>query len=75
MGAMKKLSQAHTTVVIEWNGEGGNTIAHLRQKDLLNLARALGRLAARRELARLTADSTGLAMISAPKCAKVKGSA
>ena len=69
---MKKQSQTNTVVVIEWNGDGGNTIAHLRQEHLLNLARALGRLAARRELARLAANSAGQDMISAMKSVKVK---
>ena len=72
---MKKLSQTKAIVVIRWNGEGGNTIAHLRKEDLLNLARALGRLAARRELVRLAANVAGQDMISAPKGAKVNGSA
>lgn len=72
---MKKLSQTKAVVVIEWNGKDGNTIAHLRKEDLLNLAHALGRLAARRELARLAANGTGPDMISAPKSANVKGSA
>jgi hypothetical protein len=75
MGAMKKQSQTNMVVVIEWNGEGGNTIAHLRQEDLLNLARALGRLAARRELARMAAISAGQDMISAQNGAKLKGAA
>ena len=72
---MKKLSQTNAVVVVEWNGEGGNTIAHLRKDDLLNLARALGRFAAQRELARLAANGTGQDMISARKGAKVAGSA
>ena len=69
---MKKQTHAKTVVVIDWNGEGGNSIEHLRQEDLLKLARALGRLAARQELARLAAASAGTAMISTPKSAKVK---
>lgn len=69
---MKKQAHAKAVVVIEWNGEGGNSIEHLRQEDLLKLARALGRLAARRELARLAAANAGPAMISAQKSAKVK---
>ncbi|MEQ1577666.1 MAG: hypothetical protein ABL894_08435 [Hyphomicrobium sp.] len=70
---MKKLSQTKTVVVIEWNGEGGSTIDHLREADLLNLARALGRLAARRELARLAATQPAeQVMISTLLSAKVK---
>lgn len=69
---MKKLSNTKSVVVIEWSGEGGNTIDHLKQEDLLNLARALGRLAARRELARLAAANSGQAMISPLTSAKVK---
>jgi len=72
---MKKLSQTKAVVVIEWNGEGGNTIGHLRKEDLLTLALALGRLAARRELARLAVTSGGHDMILASKGAKVKWSA
>jgi hypothetical protein len=60
MGAMRKRSQSNVVVTIEWNAEGGR-IENLPEEDLLALARALGRLAARRDLAqamRVRAKST-----------------
>lgn len=47
---MRKRSQSNVVVAIEWNAEGGR-IENLPEDDLLALARALGRLAARRDLA------------------------
>lgn len=55
MGAMRKRSRCSTVVTIEWNAEGG-CIENLPEKDLLALAHALGRLAARRDLARAQSD-------------------
>ncbi len=55
MGAMRKRSQSNVVVTIEWNAEGG-LFENLPEEELLALARALGRLAARRDLARLQGD-------------------
>jgi hypothetical protein len=52
---MRKRSQNCAVVAIEWNTEDGR-IEGLPEEDLLALARALGRLAARRDLARLQRD-------------------
>ncbi|MBX9682991.1 MAG: hypothetical protein K2X41_04305 [Hyphomicrobium sp.] len=52
---MRKRSQSNVVVTIEWNAEDGR-IENLPEEDLLALARALGRLAARRDLAQLQRD-------------------
>ena len=52
---MRKRSQSNVVVAIEWNAEGGR-IENLPEEDLLALARALGRLAARRDLAQAMRD-------------------
>lgn len=52
---MRKRSHSNAVVTIEWNAEGGR-IENLPEEDLLALARALGRLAARRDLAHLQRD-------------------
>jgi hypothetical protein len=55
MGAMKTKSHNGTVVVIDWNAEGGR-LENIKEEDWLNLARALGRLAARRDLAQIQKD-------------------
>ena len=52
---MMKRSQSNVVVTIEWNAEGGR-LENLPEEDFLSLARALGRLAARRDLARMQKD-------------------
>ncbi len=52
---MRKRSRCSTVVTIEWDAEGGY-IENLPEEELLALARALGRLAARRDLARMQKD-------------------
>ena len=80
MGAMKKLLKTDPVIVIEWNVSSvdgaacGDTVA-LPANDLRALAQALGRLAAKRDLARVAANGAGQDLISAPISAKVKVSA
>ena len=52
---MKTNARNGTDVVIKWNAEGGR-LENIKEEDWLNLARALGRLAARRDLAQLQKD-------------------
>lgn len=52
---MRKRSHSNAVVTIEWNAEVGR-IDNLPEEDLLALARALGRLAARRDLAQVMRD-------------------
>lgn len=52
---MRKRSQSNVIVTIDWNADGGR-IENLPEEDLLALARALGRLAARRDLAQAMQD-------------------
>lgn len=59
---MRKRSQSNVVVTIEWNAEGGR-IENLPEEDMLSLARALGRLAARRDLAQVQRDRA----MSAPR--------
>ena len=54
---MKQVAGSKPVIVIEWNGHGPGQQStldarHLSKDDLFNLARALGRLQARRDLAR-----------------------
>ena len=58
---MKKLQIADPVIVVEWNGVTADgavdlTCDHLSKDDLLALARALGRMAARRDLAKARED-------------------
>jgi hypothetical protein len=55
MVVMRKRSQSNVVITIDWNAEGGR-IENLPEQDLLALARALGRLAARRDLAQAMQD-------------------
>ena len=52
---MRKRSQSNVVVTSEWNAEGGR-LENLPEEELLALARALGRLAARRDLAQAMRD-------------------
>ena len=66
---MKKLQIADPVIVVEWNGvaaDGAVDISgeHLSKDDLLALARALGRMAARRDLAKAREDRAGSATSS-----------
>lgn len=56
MGAMQKLTIHNPVVVVEWRSASDGTACgsqQLAKDDLLAIASALGRLAARRDLARL----------------------
>ena len=58
---MKKLQIADPVIVVEWNGATADgavdqTGEHLSNADLLALSRALGRMAARRDLAKARED-------------------
>ena len=58
---MKKLQIADPVIVVEWNavtadGAVDLTSEHLSKDDLLALARVLGRMAARRDLAKARED-------------------
>ena len=57
---MKKLQNPDPVIVVEWNHAAGDGIEHdaccLSKADLLALARALGRMAARRDLAKARED-------------------
>ena len=66
---MKKLQQVNPAIVVEWNSvavgyaiEHGN--GHLSEDDLRSLAQALGRIAARRDLALAREDRARLATTS-----------
>jgi hypothetical protein len=51
---MKKQQRSQPAIVIEWNSDAGasrNGIDGVPESDLIQLARALGRMAARRDLA------------------------
>jgi hypothetical protein len=55
MGAMKK--QTEPGIVIEWNGrDGATTLDSVDKEQLRELARILGRIAARRDLAEARKD-------------------
>jgi hypothetical protein len=55
MGAMRK--QSEPGIVIEWNGcDGATTIESVDKEQLRELARILGRIAARRDLAQARKD-------------------
>ena len=61
MSAMKKLQHADPIIVVEWNSATADgavdlTGEHLSKDDLLALARALGRMAARHDLAKARED-------------------
>ena len=77
---MKKLSKTDPVIVIEWNVSSvdgaacGDAVA-LPANDLRALAQALGRLAAKRDLARVAANGAGQDLNSAPIGAKLKVSA
>lgn len=60
---MKQVARSEPFIVIEWNGLGPGQqsapdLRHLSKDDVLNLARALGRLQARRDLARAVVAGT-----------------
>ena len=73
---MKKLQIADPVIVVEWNGvtaDGAVDITgeHLSKDDLLALARALGRMAARRDLAKAREDRARSATTSDAMPAKM----
>jgi hypothetical protein len=53
MGVMKELRRPDTEIVIEWTGVGANGAVAPGRDQLRRLASVLGKIAARRELARL----------------------
>ena len=74
---MKQLAGSKPVVVIEWNGhahgqQSALDASHLSKDDLLNLARALGRLQARRDLARGVVAGTHECLSSGTKGARMK---
>jgi hypothetical protein len=71
---MKKQQQSQPAIVIEWNSDAGaaqNSIDGLPESDLLQLARALGRMAARRDLAAARENQARLATTSDPTAVMV----
>ena len=77
---MKQVAGSEPVIVIEWNGHapGQQSVpdAHqLSKDDLLNLARALGRLQARRDLARVAVAVTPERLSSGTKNAKMNAKA
>jgi len=72
MGTMKKLSTSDPDIIIEWRcapiGQASCSIARdVAREDLLNLARALGRLAAQRDLAQAASRRADECLSSARK--------
>ena len=68
---MKKLSTSNTVIVIEWNGETVDGHVCHNTAELEELARALGRLAARRDLAAARAAEAGSCPGSDEKIGKI----
>ena len=73
---MKQVAGSEPVIVIEWNGEASGNQSpldarHLSKDDLLNLARALGRLQARRDLARGAVTGTPERLSSGAKSARM----
>ena len=64
---MKELQQPDTEIVIEWTGVGGNAGSELGCDLLCRLARVLGKIAARRDLARSRAEAAGACRLSDSK--------
>ena len=66
MGNMKKRLQTVERLRIEWKGAsvGGDFDASVVKDDLLALARALGRMAARRDLAAARANAEKVARVA-----------
>jgi hypothetical protein len=61
MGAMRKAAQHTQEIIVEWRcpavgGECGSGCLPLAMNELLSVARALGRLAAKRDLTRAQHD-------------------
>lgn len=66
---MKKQLRSQPAIVIEWNSDTGasqNGIDGLPESDLLEFARALGRMAARRDLAAARENLARSAITSDP---------
>lgn len=63
MSHMKQISTSEPDIVIEWR----SSRAELMREDVLELARALGRLAARRDLEEAAAQNAGECLSSARK--------
>ena len=68
---MKKLSTPNMVIVIEWNGETIDGQVRHNTAELEELARALGRLAARRDLAAARAAGAGSCPGSDEKISKI----
>jgi hypothetical protein len=71
MGAMKKLSQTRSVIVIEWNGQTIDGQVCHDAAELEELVRELGRLAARRDLAAARAAGAGSCPGSDEKISKI----
>jgi len=74
---MKQVAGSEPVIVIEWNGhEPGEPstldVHHLSKDGLLNLARALGRLQARRDVARGAEACAPERLSSGAKSARMK---
>lgn len=77
---MKQVASSEPVIVIEWNGRAPSDQSildarHLSKGELLNLARALGRLQARRELARGVVAGPPRRLSSGAKVARMKAKA
>lgn len=77
---MKQVASLEPVIVIEWNSRAPSDQSfpdarHLSKDDLLNLARALGRLQARRDLARGVLGGTPERLSSGAKRARMKAKA
>lgn len=75
---MKQVAISEPVIVIEWNGHGpgqqsAQDVRHLSKDDVLNLARALGRLQARRDLARAMVAGSPVRQSSGAKGARMNG--
>lgn len=77
---MKQVAGSKPVIVVEWNGHAPGQQStldarHVSKDDLLNLARALGRLQARRDLARGVVAGTQERLSSGAKSARMKAKA
>jgi hypothetical protein len=64
---MKELQQPDTEIVIEWTGVGGNAGSGPGCDQVRRLARVLGKIAARRDLARSRDKGAGACQLSDSK--------
>ena len=71
MSAMKQHNQSNTEITVAWNPDGVDGGVLPIGDELRELASALGRIAARRELTRLRENSAGSCPSSDDKFAKM----